>query len=576
MRTDIPMHSPIPDNVLALIGGGGGEGGENSVPSGATASASATAVTDLIPPAAPAVASSSRGPLTQLDVDTGNTTSNNGNTDNINNNADGSASPQRDRHTHDSRVKQLLELAKNTNRYRAIAQRGRVQFAATFGFAVFLVCSTLLYIADCILVGFGITGDFISYQYYVFIASTVLSVFAHVSTAVCIDEPSMGIAKKIFILLDAPALGEYVCIILGWVFVTMRPGVSALRCLRVFRQFWHFDNCYRSLNPTTKSRFGVLSVALFCRQVVQYANKLGDELFSSRSRGGLSILGIYFFVTYLFAILFWIEAKDVETLARGAMCDTLSHCYITMIRVSVFDTGGLDYFAAVQAARPYTQYTACMVLYIIIASVILFNGLIGAFGYGLVLSVRGKEREVHFLNNAVKKPNEVSFAVDGNNNSAGNGGNIHDRRNSGEGNGNGNGNDDGQLASPLPYRSQKIIDNVTRIAVKESIGRNYRSASRDITDMNGIPLYPARPASSSSGSAMSTARNTARVEPSEEESKDADKCDVPVGSGMVGGGNADEFEAVIAVLNDIRGEVMGVSTHVKQLMTEIDSLKQKL
>lgn len=62
----------------------------------------------------------------------------------------------------------------------------------------------------------------------------------------------------------------------------------------------------------------------------------------------------------------------------GQTCDTLSHCYLTLFRLAMYDGVGFDFL----------QYTAdkdpglgvLLFLYIIITAVILCNGLIGIFG----------------------------------------------------------------------------------------------------------------------------------------------------------------------------------------------------
>ena len=50
-----------------------------------------------------------------------------------------------------------------------------------------------------------------------------------------------------------------------------------------------------------------------CHLGVKYLEAIGCELFTAKSRGGIVVLAIFFYVTYVFGMVFWIDATGVYT-----------------------------------------------------------------------------------------------------------------------------------------------------------------------------------------------------------------------------------------------------------------------
>ena len=60
------------------------------------------------------------------------------------------------------------------------------------------------------------------------------------------------------------------------------------------------------------------------------------ELFTAKSRGGVIVIGIFMYVTYVMAVTFKIEQGDLDT-PEGTACANIKSCYITLMRLAFYD-----------------------------------------------------------------------------------------------------------------------------------------------------------------------------------------------------------------------------------------------
>eukprot|EP01033_Poteriospumella_lacustris_P001569 gene1569-1138_t len=113
---------------------------------------------------------------------------------------------------------------------------------------------------------------------------------------------------------------------------------------------------------------------------IVYLERIGRELFSGNSLGGLVIVAIFFFISYLFAVIFWVEKSDllIEGSKYGNDCTTLNNCFITILRLGFLDTNGFDYLQGIMNSGA-RGYAFLLLLYVVVAALILLNGLIGVF-----------------------------------------------------------------------------------------------------------------------------------------------------------------------------------------------------
>ena len=239
-------------------------------------------------------------------------------------------------------------------------------------FKLWLICAAGLALSEPILVAFPSDSSVAYAQFIVLIASTVLFVVGILFTAAAIDDSEEPTPAwlKIIETFNGEVLLELLLLCEGWIFILTSPGLAALRCFRVFRYLWYFEMMrIRRKNPI----YLLYHAARLC---VVYIKKLYIEIFTSGSKGALVVLGIYFYMSYILGVVFWLKTRGwVET----RQCDTLVHCMWTMMRLTFYDEKGFD-FVKVMFDVKYNALVALLILYMCITAMIFLNGLIGIFG----------------------------------------------------------------------------------------------------------------------------------------------------------------------------------------------------
>ncbi len=178
-------------------------------------------------------------------------------------------------------------------------------------------------------------------------------------------------------------------LIFGWAFIFQNPGIAALRCLRVFRFFW-YSEFYRAKKGTM-----LYPVTFFAHVVVQYLEKVGEELFTtSKSKGGVVVLGFFFFLAYIMAVAVWIYTAPFALMAPegGNECDTLLHCFLIMLRLTFFDGSGFDFVLSVMDFGD-GGLAVLLILYMCLSAFVLLNGLIGIFGSAFASAIEEEDDE---------------------------------------------------------------------------------------------------------------------------------------------------------------------------------------
>lgn len=83
---------------------------------------------------------------------------------------------------------------------------------------------------------------------------------------------------------------------------------------------------------------------------------MGSEFFTAKSKGGVVLLGMYFYVTFVVAMCCWIDLPDLvtppssdvnPTTGNNTLCGTLVGCAVVLTRLTLYDgTGGYRLGAA--------------------------------------------------------------------------------------------------------------------------------------------------------------------------------------------------------------------------------------
>jgi len=173
---------------------------------------------------------------------------------------------------------------------------------------------------------------------------------------------------------------EIVCFIFGWALIFEDPAIACLRCFRIFRFVW-YSEFYRARKGSI-----FFPLTFFCHTVLQYCEKVGRELFTTTSKGGVIVLGFFFYLAYVVGVSFWQKTANLDLVSpeggpTGVLseCDTLPHCFLIMLRLTFWDGSGFDFLKSVMDYGDQGLVTL-LILYMCFSAMVLLNGLIGIFG----------------------------------------------------------------------------------------------------------------------------------------------------------------------------------------------------
>jgi hypothetical protein len=228
--------------------------------------------------------------------------------------------------------------------------------AAQFSFHLFFVCSSILALSEPFLVGFPAAGGYYDIQVIVLALSTALYFFGIICMTRLVEvNRKLGLKGYMLTMFQPPVMFEGICLLIGWIFIFPRPGLASIRCFRVFRLLWIIDMYYDE--NKSGSLFFVHVLGKNCQLCLRYFKCLGEELTSSKSRGAIVVLVVFFYVTYIVAVIFWIDRGTFEfydpienanatlnpdRMSSDSYCITLRSCFITLLRLSYYDGNGFQ------------------------------------------------------------------------------------------------------------------------------------------------------------------------------------------------------------------------------------------
>jgi len=215
-------------------------------------------------------------------------------------------------------------------------------------------------------------------QKIVLAISTLLFFIGYITVMITME--SGGFFFRLRHACLSEVLIEIICLIIGWVLLYVDPSMAPLRCFRLYRFVWYSE--FYTADP--ENIFYPLT--FFCHTVLQYLEKIGQELFTTSSKGGIVVLGFFFYTAYIMGISFWqatnaIPLVSAEGGPNGTLseCDTGPHCFLLMLRLTFFDGSGFDF---VKSIMDYGNggWAFLLILYMCFSALVLLNGLIGIFG----------------------------------------------------------------------------------------------------------------------------------------------------------------------------------------------------
>eukprot|EP01040_Poterioochromonas_malhamensis_P010087 gene10087-10965_t len=271
------------------------------------------------------------------------------------------------------------------------ALRARKNFSKTLTFKIFLVFSSLLSLVEPILVGFRPVNEVFALQVAVLAASTFTFFLDIAFTAYYYDRQydreKLAPWQIAVAICQGEVLLDAFCLVFGWCTIFQNPGLAALRCLRVFRLLWYYELFPDMKDVNFDPAQAVFSFRKASQLCLLYMKGVAQEIFTQKSKGGIVVIAIYLYLSYLIAVVFWIETKHMVSINEGvAECIQLNTCFITMIRLSFYDGNGFDFMQTL-ALEGYSGYTFLIFVYMLLSAVVILNGLIGIFGGAFVSAV---------------------------------------------------------------------------------------------------------------------------------------------------------------------------------------------
>jgi len=264
----------------------------------------------------------------------------------------------------------------------SVIDNTRAKLSTTIYFKVFLTLMVLFTLAEPIVVGFPADGSAYNLQIAILAVCSMLFVIHQIVTfATARNDPayqdisSLELFQKLF---DGEVNLELLCLVFGWATIFENRGLSALRCVRVFRLMWYFELFPNETEEDYDPNEHPFSIRRACQLCLLYLERLGTEVTTAASRGATVVLFMFFYISYLLAVVFWNEDGTLNT-PEGQTCDTLNNCFIIMLRLAFYDGNGFDFLQATMNNGQH-GYTFLLILYLIGSAIILLNGLIGIFG----------------------------------------------------------------------------------------------------------------------------------------------------------------------------------------------------
>lgn len=258
--------------------------------------------------------------------------------------------------------------------------RARITWSMYWSFRIYLMLTILFCLSEPIIVAFG--KEHINYQIGILAASTFLYFvnicysYYFITQTNDFKIPSL---KKIKLIFDTEMNFELLCLCIGWIFIVPNKGIACLRCLRVFRLLWFFEIYQKDIPDSYDPSRNLLifNPSQGIRLCLAYIRNIVIELFTVKSRGGVIVIGIFIYMSYVFAIIFNYEQPDL--IVNGtAPCSTISRCFFMLIRLSFYDGNGFDFLYEVFLQNIYQGIA--LSFYMIFTGIILLNGLIAIFG----------------------------------------------------------------------------------------------------------------------------------------------------------------------------------------------------
>ena len=271
--------------------------------------------------------------------------------------------------------------------------RARITWSMYWSFRIYLILTILFCLSEPIIVAFG--KEHINYQIGILAASTLLYFVNILFSFYFIGETNhfkIPTFKKLKLVMDTEMIFELFCLAIGWIFIFPNKGLACLRCFRVFRLLWFFEIYQKDIPDSYDPSRSLLifNPSQGIRLCLAYIRNIVVELFTVKSRGGVIVIGIFIYMSYVFAVIFNYEQNGL-VVAGTSPCSSISKCFFMLVRLSFYDGNGFDFLYEVFLNNVYQGIA--LSTYMIFTGIILLNGLIAIFGNAFNNEEKEKSKE---------------------------------------------------------------------------------------------------------------------------------------------------------------------------------------
>lgn len=265
------------------------------------------------------------------------------------------------------------------------ALKAKKDFGQTWVFRIFVVISSCLAVAEPVIVSYQPTPVMFNLQIAVLAAASFTFFLDILLTSMYYENTEkLSFFEMVRDIVEGENMLDALSLLYGWCTIFTNPGLAALRCIRVFRLLWYFE-----LFPEVKMRWnsGMFSLRKASRLCLLYMKGIGMEFFTEHSKGGVVVIAMYLYLSYLMAVVFWVELNDLISINEGVPeCRDLNTCFITIIRLSFYDGNGFDFLQTL-AMQGHGGYCTLLFVYMFMSAIVILNGLVGIFGNAFVSAV---------------------------------------------------------------------------------------------------------------------------------------------------------------------------------------------
>ena len=192
--------------------------------------------------------------------------------------------------------------------------------------------------------------------------------------------------------IASESLMEIFFLIIGWVALGLHSPLASFRGLRIIRYLWYSE--YYTVTKNNSILY--FYVIFYSHLLLQYVDNIRIEIFTTKTKGALGVIALYFFLCYIYAVIYTHATRNLPLISPEggisgdvSQCDTLSHCYFIMIKIAGWDGNGFDFWKSLlfHHSRLANFLGVMLGFFIFVMDFIILNGILGIFAGNVFATV---------------------------------------------------------------------------------------------------------------------------------------------------------------------------------------------